>query len=733
MKIWELPHDGPTEVYTPKEGVDIIVTECLASGSVLKGRKKERFYKAIASFDIETTKLENEAWCKGIAESYRYFNYTYCWQFIIGDKFIFGREAGEFFRMLDKAAEELDGTLIIWIHNMAYEVNNLADYFYGDRMRKSFWKNATTPLFINFDHYQFRCSAQLTHRSLAMLGDDVGITKLKEEFDYNRIIGPKDPLSAADLNYCFRDVKILSAYLKKETEQYCASVRKEACPVYLPYTQTGYVRKDMQEHFSNTPAGWHLLQDTALGEDVYNDIKPGFYGGFVHGNYRVIGEVITDPFLHVDIVSAYPWAMVTKPYMLHIRECSVYDSELLVANLARPTYGQIADITITECWLKKGRVPYIPYVEGNTKVIALKNELGVVHTIEENGKLIYADKVRLTVCDTDLRMILENYEVKPEQIHINKLYVGTKRRLPYEVVSRVLHFYEQKTTLKGISSPDGSVEYMYGLSKQKLNSCYGMSAQALENQTIELLEGALMPEIVGSEYQDSKTLPYQIALQITSYVREVVYSFISYLQRTPGNLAYYSDTDSVFCKDTPEAREYIRKYNEARVAELEQLRLRYFNIIPCNRKGEPQYLGCLDLEKDCKDALEFCTIGAKRYYIKHADGLVDITFSGLRATKVWEDENGIRHNGRNTERLIEKYGSVAKAFHQIVEGDVVLPYEEGTDKLSNYNVRSNFVSHQFGYKVTRPCTYTLYGMGTRLSLNESLKEFMGSEIAEDLY
>lgn len=728
MKRIELPYDGFVEVYSPEEGVNCIIEECCGKPAVTKGRKNPlTYYQQFATFDIETTKLPNDNWHKKIPEKFHYFNYTFCWQFKIGKYFIFGREAEEFFRMLDAAAEQLDAMLIIFIHNAAYEVNNLADFFFRERYRDGFFRNSSTPLYIRFDKYEFRCTAQLTHKSLAQLGNDIRYQKLKDDFDYNRIISPRDELSPMDINYCYRDVEILQRWLNQEIPSYCASIgKRQECACWLPLTQTGYVRYDMQRGFSNTEAGHYILEHTALTQREYETIRPAFFGGYVHANFRHVGEVITEPFLHVDIISAYPTWMCNGLFMYHLTEVLAPDVNDYLKNLTKERFGQIGDFDLVGVTLKKGHVPYIPYIEGNSKVVGS----GVV---EENGKIVHADAVRITVCDIDMRLILANYNVKA--MRINKLYIGKKKPLPYAVIDQVLHYYEKKTALKGVHSEDGSIEYEYGLNKQKQNSCYGMAAQDLMNNTFSV-DPELLDVIQGAaEYKESKTLPYQWALQITAMVRSVIYGFITFLttHADEGNIFYYSDTDSVFCKDTLSAREYIRKYNEMMLEKQRKLSLKFFNAIPKNKKGEEKPLGLLDLEEDCLDAKEFCTIGAKRYYVMHDDGTVDITFSGLRATKTWIDSEHKRHNGANTERLIEKYGSVGKAFQTIMKKDVELPYREGIDKLSNYNVRGDFVNRSaFGYEVRRPCTYTLYGMGTKLSLNTSLAEWLASQ-EYDLY
>ena len=732
-----LPHDGATKIYTPSEGVGLIVDACKRSGFHSYGRKNKRsYYDTFVTFDIETTKLTNEYWIPGIAEQFHYFNYTNCWALYGDDFFVFGREISEYFEMMDAVAQLLGGIyLMCFVHNLAYEFNNNVDYFsIADRYEDAFFRNASTPLYVRNTCVEYRCTAQLTHKSLEQIGKEINYEKLKEEYDYNRLISPRDELSASDINYSYRDVKILWLKMREEIVRYSVAQRKEPNPNVLPLTQTGFVRNDIKKNFSQTPEGRLMLENTALSYDLYKFIRPAFYGGNVHGNFRIIGKELRRadgfPLLHVDITSAYPWAIVTKKFMLHLHHVEEQIDEFTLRTwLRRKDFGIIADVTLFGVTLKPKHIPYIPHDEFSVKS-------AVVGSTSENGKLVHADALRITLNDTDLRLIYDCYNI--EELIVNDCYTGIKRFLPYSIRSTVIKYFNSKTTLKGVKTgdpvEDAYIAYLYQLEKQKLNGIYGLFATALENMKYTVNPETLQIVPDGeAEYKEATVLPYQIALQVTAYVREVTVHMCNYLCETKGCQFWYTDTDSIFCLDSEKAREYVEKYNAERIAELEQLRKLFFDITPSNPKGEIQYLGSLSLEEDCKDAASFCTIGAKRYYIGYPDGTYEITFSGLRATKrTFNKETGRYENGRNTQRLIEKFGSMQKAFAAIKKGTVSLPYEEGTDKLGHYNVRAPFVSHQFGWKVERPCTYTLYPQGLNLSLNASLRWFLDSKDFEEV-
>lgn len=704
------------DMYTPEEGVNLIIEECTKGGTVCKGTGKnaKKYWKAIASFDIETTKVKNENRPEGyMAESYHYFNITFCWQFMIGDKFVFGREIEDFFSMLEKASKALpEAMLCVFVHNLAYELNNNIDYFTHGLYKEAFMRNGTTPLYWRWGSFEFRCTAQMTHKSLAMLGDEVGVEKLKDDFDYSKERDTETELEPVEMSYVYRDVLILNRWLEKETASYCAATfRKDRCSCFLPITQTGYVREDMKKSFSATPTGQYILNQTELSQNIYEAIRPSFYGGFTHSNFRIVGEMQTDQGAHVDITSAYPWSFVCKLFPYALKPCTDINIKSYLEKLKLDNCAQIAEIVFRNIRIKKGHIPYIPYSPGNDKV---RGE----NVLEENGKVVDADHLIGTFCDVDVRLILMNYDI--DEMAINTLYEGIKKPLPWPVVNKILQYFEAKTTLKGVEG----AEYEYSLGKQKLNGIYGLSATDLMNSQTEINPETLEAIISEPEYKPAKVLPYQWAIYCTAYVREVVYGIVTYISGIDNTAFWYSDTDSVFYRKTAQIDAYIYAYNRKVKKQLLELSLRYFNIFPVNKKGEVQYLGTLSKEDDHMSG--FITIGAKRYAIEHPDGTVDVTFSGLRATKVWKDKDGVKHNGYNTQRLIDKYGSIEKAFQKIKDNEVYLPYVDGVDKLSNYNVRYDFRGHLNGKEYRRPCTYTLYGQATRLSLNVSLFDFLGS-------
>lgn len=734
--------DGVIDCYSWQEGVGIIAKICNNAGFIEIGRGEhaKRYYNAHAAFDIETTKLTNENWTIKRPEMEHYFNVTYAWSVYINDYFIFGRSIDDFFSMLEAVRTFCNQAILLWhVHNLAFEFNNNVDYFFHCKWIEGFWRNGTTPLFVRLENHEFRCTAQLTHKSLRQIGNEIKIAKL-DDYDYDRKIGIYDAMTGNDIDYCMRDVKIVWYYIEKEMKSYCGRLKQSVNAARLPLTQTGYVRNDIKKNFSRTNEGRLLLKNTALSHKEYLFIRPAFYGGDVHTNFRTVGKEMLlkdgERLLHVDLKSAYPWAICTKKFCLKYSHVDFMVDDILLREwLQNPDTGIIADVTLENVVLKPRNIPYIPVDENAVKSAQLD-------TTSENGKLVSAAAIRITLCDTDLRLVLDTYDV--ENIIVHECYTGYKRPLPYSIVSTVVDYFNRKTTLKNVKTgdpdKDAYIEYLYQLSKQMLNGIYGLFATALENCEFTLDPNTFEIKPGPAEYKEASVLPYQIALQITAYVREAIAGFCIFLSKNRELQFWYCDTDSIFCRDNWRVREYVSMWNEERRAEAERLQLLYWDIIPTAPDGTEQVLGSFDIEDDPeketdpgKIPVSFCSIGAKRYYIGYADGTYQITFSGLRGTKRrFNKKTGRWENGRNTQRLLDQYGSMHKAFLQIKEDSLYLPFEEGTDKLGHYNVRCNFVSHELGYEVRRPCSYTLYGQDLHLGLNKSLKWFLESRDYMDI-
>ena len=725
MKVLSLPFDGEVEVFDGKEAVDKIVDICNNSTTSFRGKheNKKMFYNVALTYDIETTKVLNEHWNKKIAEMYKYFSYPFCWQAQFGntecDFFIFARDAEDFFNMLDEVSDRVEHYIPSFIHNDTFEYNNLKDYFHRRKDTRVVMRNASTPLFIEYGKFRFTCTAQLTHKSLDQLGKEIGYEKLKGKFDYSKPRHTETPLTAEEMNYCYRDVKVLFEYVKKTTLAY----KKKFKPCSLPLALTGFTRDKFKAEWKYTPTGRRVIEECTLSEKEYLFTRKAFYGAYVGANPVILGKELTD-ILHCDLVSAYIAFMMLRGFPYKITRVCNIDPAMFMKRLYKDGLAIIADIKFNDVTLKKGHTPIMQFYdmqngikedEDGNHYIDERFKYFVENGLGENGRLIQADSYRATLTDVDIKLFFDTYDV--DSIQVYDYYVGTKRPLPYQVKKIILDLFEEKSKLKGVKG----MEAEYQILKSQLNSIYGMSAELLFRDEYEIGDDLKIKK-VDTSYKDKFVIPPIWSLYITAYVREVICTMINKISELGRGLFLYSDTDSIFCKDTPEIRKLFDDYNEEIKAELEKLRKTFPNITPENNNGEVQYLGTFTDEDDVKDAT-FCTIGAKRYYITKGD-VTTVTFSGLTATK---PEDG--KNGRNTQRLIDKFGSINKAFNAIMNGkDVILEYQEG-DRLGYYIT----VYPYSGYiddgitkqRVTRPCSCVLHEMDTKFTLDSTIDMIMG--------
>lgn len=673
-------YGNKAEVYTADEVIPIILEQikanCVEYG---KGKRKRKVINTINTFDIETTTVRNDNSDKTEGK-YSHFNYCFVWQACFNGVLCIGRHIDEYFRILDSiaiASDDIDARMIVYIHNSAYEFNNLAEYFFkGFTGADSVLMQSTVrPIFFRYkDRIEFRCSYLLTHKPLSKLSKEIGLEK-GGDYDYNKPRHSNTPLTEREIEYSLRDVWNLYKWLLHEVKLYSKSIGEKSNVFNLPYTQTGYVRRELREKFSNTREGRFKLKDSELTQEEFQIVHKAFWGGDTHANTKYVGKVVKGV-KHRDFTSAYPSAIVTElfPYGKYKHAPEGVKS---LCNYLSVGYSVIATYIFENIRLKPNKSAYIPRA---------KCEYFTTGAVIENGRIVSADMVCITMCEIDFAVIADLYDFDLTNCY-NIMYCK-KRPLNDNIINVLLEFFKAKTTLKGVSG----AEYEYNLSKQKLNSIYGCSAQSLEqatyvfNDNFEITEGE-------TEYNAAKVLPYQYAVYITAYVRQR----LNYFKSRLGDNFIYCDTDSIFYIPTEESEQMFERYERAVKDKINELALKYGidNIAPENEKGERQYLFNFELEQHADEngakhntIDKFITIGAKRYIVQCGQR-VDVTVSGLGYSK-WDSKHN--RKGANILNLERKYKTdIFNIFERMAEGEFfTLDYTEEYGELLNYNERGDF-------------------------------------------
>lgn len=241
----------------------------------------------------------------------------------------------------------------------------------------------------------------------------------------------------------------------------------------------------------------------------------------------------------------------------------------------------------------------------------------------DNGRVITAKWLEITCTEQDFRTYELFYDWESYRIFDCVAY--KKQYLPTSFVKAILKLYKDKTMLKGV---DGE-EVNYMLSKEMLNSAYGMTVTDIVRENLEYDENVdsgcysnyehmnddeyekyLKDQIARYNNNPYRFLFYAWGVWVTAYARANLFSGI----RAAGKDYIYSDTDSIKITNPETHFDYINRYNED-IAERLREACEYHGIDfsetkPKNIKGEEKPLGTWEFEGIYD---EFKTLGAKRY------------------------------------------------------------------------------------------------------------------------
>ena len=429
---------------------------------IVKNTKGIEYYNVPAAFDIETSSFyegnEKRAIC-------------YIWQFGINGNVIIGRTLEEFFIFIYWLSRKLNlnekRRFLVYVHNLGFEFQFIRKWFLWSIV---FSDNERTPMkaVTNFN-VEFRCSYRLSGYSLNSVANNLikyKVRKLVGNLDYEKIRHSKTELSFEEMQYCINDVLIVMAYIKEEMENY----ENNICNI--PLTNTGRVRryckiackgnKNEGEKFKKYSA---LMKRLTLTPEIYYLLKQAFQGGFTHANAKYSG-VELENISSYDFTSSYPYVMISekfpmsqgyfvpipqnkKDYLKFLEKVlSYYTKEfccLMVVKMSNVMSRFIGDNFISQSKCKN-----------------------LINPTIDNGRIVKADDLIITVTEIDLEIYMKSYKF---DLEILSLHIFEKKYLPIDFVNSIIKLYSDKTELKGIE--DKEIEYLRA--KGMLNSCYGMS------------------------------------------------------------------------------------------------------------------------------------------------------------------------------------------------------------------------------------------------------------------
>lgn len=567
-------------------------------------RKRGITYLEIpCAFDIETTNVYKRNQDGSIAKEPRPFAFMYHWQFCLDDCVCFGRTWKEFKELLSHLERcmnlSLKNRLVVYVHNLSFEwqfMNRFIEYEDG------FFREERKPLkVVTKGGIEFRCSMALSNMSLSKFCEnerDVIHYKLSgDEYDYSKIRTPVTTLTDKELAYCYNDVRGL-----------CECIRSRMIDdtlANIPLTSTGYVRRELRINTKKNKRFRSKFLDSRLDSNLYTLCRETFRGGDTHANIYHTNQVIENVSSY-DETSCYPASMIMDLYPItafsKISIKTFNDKDLIkdYALLIKVAFKGVK--YVGECG--------IPYI-----AIAKCNYFSPEKVID-NGRVLKADYLQMTLTDIDYNIILSEYEI--DEIFINEVYASRYGKLPEEIQEVVMDYYRKKTELKGIEEK----EYEYSKAKNKLNSCYGCMVMRIDQNLIKYdaeAKAYSSDDIVLSETLDkfyksrNNFLSYQHGVWVTANCRYRLRKMLNIV----GDDVVYCDTDSIKCIGD-HSKDFEARNNEI-IKQAEAL-----GAFAYTKDGIKKYLGVWDYEGKS----DFKTLGAKKYIYKK-DGKFISTIAGV--------------------------------------------------------------------------------------------------------
>lgn len=609
---------------------------------VVKNNKKFEYYNIPAAFDIEVSSFREHEEKRAC---------MYIWMFGINSLVTYGRtweELDSFLKVLSTVLGlDENRRLCVYVHNLSYEFQFIRKRFDWNEV---FLLEERKPAYCRTGGYEFRCSMKLAGgKSLESVGKDLHKYKVEKkvgDLDYNKVRHSETPLTEKELGYCENDIRVLLSYIQEKIET-------DGDITKIPLTNTGYVRNYCRKAcFKSWRKYKTLMKNLEVAPDEYGQLKRAFQGGFTHANAEYVGKVIENV-ASFDLTSSYPTVMVLEKFPMsrgkHIG--SVTDVE------------QLLQLMETKCCMFNLEVTNLrPRLFQDNPISASKCQILERH-IENNGRVVFADRLKITCTEQDLYIYAQFYDW--DEWEITDMVVYDKAYLPRNFVKSILKLYKDKTQLKGLV--DQTVNYM--ISKNMINAAYGMIVTDINRKEFDYVDDAFTTSAPNLEsniekYNKSmkRFLYYPWGVWVTAYARANLFSAIIEL----GDDYIYSDTDSVKFTNYEKHLDYFKNYGEIIMEKISDAstfhRISVDEFSPQNKSGKKVTIGLWDFEGVYD---KFKTLGAKRYLVQK-DGKFSLTVAGV--------------NKKSACKYLEETGDPFKFFTK----DLVIPADYSKRNVLTY-------------------------------------------------
>lgn len=630
MRTCALPSlDGTEDIYQCYTWKEFPYWTLSKRAAQCRHKKGRGYLSNVATFDIETTTVKSDS---------EPFAFMYHWQFCIDGHVAYGRTWMEWEAFLKRLSKELEvgqnRRLCIYVHNLGFEYQHMKGFLrrsFGDL--NVFATQPRKPLRVETEGgLEFRCSWKLSNMSLEMFAkSERGVLHLKQagDLDYRKLRTPDTPLTDKEFGYCVGDV--VSLYEAVRSKMEADGDDNET----IPMTSTGYVRRDCRRAARQQKGYREMFRRCRMTKEAYGMLKEAARGGDTHASRIHAGHMLEDCDSY-DVQSSYPYVMLTKRFPMTAFVPYGQIESLEEFRQVREENACLFRATLIGLRPKEGTYYMSPYLsESKCRQI--------VKGVYDNGRVLYADGLSLTLTDIDWAIVEAQYDW--DELYIDDMMVAEYGPLPQSLRDTIYDYFRRKTELKAKIAGIGErmegtpsdeelerlqeelkeAKYLYDRSKNRLNGIFGMCfTDPVHDIITEQEDGtwkAERPDIQEAldRYHKGRNsfLVYAWGVWTTAHAR----AHLARLIDAAGNGSVaYCDTDSG--KGAGLNKEAIEAENALIRQECERTGA-YYDVGTVR-----YYLGEYEHETKKAQYDRFITLGAKKYAYEQ-DGELHITVSGV--------------------------------------------------------------------------------------------------------
>lgn len=426
----------------------------------------------------------------------------------------------------DKITEGADYRLIIYFHNLDYDVQ----HFFQQVVDKKLHHDVTIDSIIynaslysvEFTYlgckFELRDSMKLYNQSLANLGKSVKWQKQTEKATYDWFPLKKSKRLYNEIEYFKFDIGVLSAVMSHHFINFKGKAKLTAAA----YAEKG-LKHDIKKYDDiHGTDKYKAVFEPAIDYVNRVYIRSAYFGGFVYANRYLLNKKLKRGLVG-DVNSLYPSVMLNRNYpdWRSLRELT--EKEFSSLQLDDLETFAIVTIAFSKLKIKADGVPVIPKKEafGQSREIYNLSDL--------------EDDRTITVTSLDLFHIKENYDC--EYSFITGVICDKAIIRPF----REFVLKHKKEKENAANKVQRQVAKIY------LNSSYGKFAQRQIDTTHVLYQKE--DGVVGyreiPDDEESKPKNILIAVWVTAFARDVLFKAINKVKASSVAELWYCDTDAV--------------------------------------------------------------------------------------------------------------------------------------------------------------------------------------------